>query len=377
MILFIMKRYPQNSILFLLPSVKIGGGNRVVFELANGLIEKYPVEIWYPRGSGECYYKTASGLQVRAIGLSGGGLIIRAVNVILLFLLINLSANRFKHIISTGQMFGPLLLFIRREPIYNFIQADDFQIFSDLALLRNNFFYGLYKILTFLSYRYPNVRYIFNSRHTYRRFLFNSKRDCIPPALVRPGVNPGVFNHPPGQNKTRKNKVHLAYLARFHPVKGLQTMITAFDLLPENIRRQISVTLVTPDNLDDYDIPREWHLESPPNDTALAGILNCSDLFVSTSLSEGFGLPALEAMACGCAVILSENGGCSEYARPGHNCLTYRPGDSRSLAKHIMRLVNDKKIRRHISAQGIITSKYFLWLRSQEELSRILNDGKF
>jgi glycosyltransferase involved in cell wall biosynthesis len=372
-----MKRNPQNSILFLLPSVKIGGGNRVVFELANGLIEKYRIAIWYPRGPGECYYRTAPGVQVRAIGLFGGGLIIRAINILLLFFFINLSASRFKHIISTGQMLGPLLLFIRRDPVYNFIQADDFQIFSDLALLRNNFFYGLYKILTFLSYRYPNVCYIFNSRHTYRRFLFNSKRDCIPPALVRPGVNPSVFNHSPGQNKTPGDKVHLVYLARFHPIKGLQTMITAFRHLPENIRQQLSVTIVTPDNLIGYDIPREWQLESPRNDTALAGIYNCSDVFVSTSLSEGFGLPALEAMACGCAVILSENGGCSEYARPGHNCLTYRPGDSRSLAKHIMRLVNDRNIRKHISAQGVITSKYFLWLHSQGELLRILNDGTF
>lgn len=369
-----MKRYPQDSILFLLPSVKIGGGNRVIFELANALIDRYHIDIWYPRGSGECYYKTTPGIQVRAVGLSGDGLIIRAMNIILLFFLINLSANRFKHIISTGQMFGPLLLFIRRDPVYNFVQADDFQIFSDLVLLRNKFFYGIYKFLTFLSYRYPNVRYIFNSRHTYRRFLFNSKRGYIPPVLVRPGINPAVFNHSPDRNKTSKDKINLAYLARFHPIKGLQTMITAFKLLPENIRQQLSVTTVTPDNLIDYDIPREWQLESPRNDTALARIFNCSDVFVATSLSEGFGLPALEAMACGCSVILSENGGCSEYARPEQNCLAYRPGDSRTLAKHIIRLVKDKKLRKQISDQAIITAENFSWQRSRKELSQILDN---
>lgn len=369
-----MTRNPPQSVLFLLPSVKIGGGNRVVFELANGLIEKYPVEIWYPGGAGGCYYKTAPGVQVRAIGLAGDDLIIRAVNIILLFLGVNLSANRFKHIISTGQILGPLLVFIPGATVYNFIQADDLLIFSDLALLRNKFIYGIYKLFTRLSYRYPNVRFIFNSGYSHRRFLKNSSRSNAPRALVRPGIDPAVFNHDRRQKTGGGKKLRLAYLGRFHPVKGLQTMITAFGLLPEDTKQKLTVTLVSHDNLTAYDIPREWRVESPPNDTALAKILRSSDLFVSTSLSEGFGLPALEAMACGCAVILSQNGGSWEYARPGQNCLAYHPRDGRALARHIIRLVDDEKLRKQISHQSVMTAGHFTWRRSLAELSQILDN---
>ncbi len=58
--------------------------------------------------------------------------------------------------------------------------------------------------------------------------------------------------------------------------------------------------------------------------------MNISHIFISTSWWEGFGLPSLEAMACGCALILTDAGGVNEYAIANENCLMYEPKNQKN-----------------------------------------------
>lgn len=62
----------------------------------------------------------------------------------------------------------------------------------------------------------------------------------------------------------------------------------------------------------------------------IAYYMNLSHIFISTSWWEGFGLPPLEAMACGCAVILSNSGGVNEYAQLDDNCLMFDPRNEKN-----------------------------------------------
>ena len=80
------------------------------------------------------------------------------------------------------------------------------------------------------------------------------------------------------------------------------------------------------------------------------------DLFVFSSRGEGFGLPALEAMAVGCPVVTTDSGGVRQFAVPDQNCLMTPPADAPTLARAIQALVDDPTRRAELRAAGLATA---------------------
>jgi GT2 family glycosyltransferase len=88
-------------------------------------------------------------------------------------------------------------------------------------------------------------------------------------------------------------------------------------------------------------------------------IYNEASVYLDTSVFQGFGRPALEAMACGCAAVLGRHGGVSEYARHGENCLLIDPGDHDAAAAAVLAVLGDDGLRRRLIAGGIATAQRF------------------
>ncbi|HEX6512728.1 MAG TPA: glycosyltransferase family 1 protein [Chloroflexota bacterium] len=105
------------------------------------------------------------------------------------------------------------------------------------------------------------------------------------------------------------------------------------------------------------------------SDDQLVGLYNLADAFVLPSLYEGFGLPALEAMACGTPVAVSNVSSLPEVV--GSAGLTFDPEDTAAIATAVRRLANDPALREELRAAGLEQAQRFSWRTSALQLKGI------
>ncbi len=89
-----------------------------------------------------------------------------------------------------------------------------------------------------------------------------------------------------------------------------------------------------------------------------------ADLFVFPSVYEGFGMPVLEAMACGAPVITSNRTALPEVA--GDAAVLVNPEDTEELAGAIIRVLEDSALRDKLRAKGFERARQFTWQRAAE-----------
>jgi glycosyltransferase involved in cell wall biosynthesis len=88
----------------------------------------------------------------------------------------------------------------------------------------------------------------------------------------------------------------------------------------------------------------------------VAETLRESDVFVDFSTYQAFGRTALEAMACGCAVVVPEHGGTSEYAENSSNALVVDTKDRDACIAATRRLVEEGALRDRLIAKAVPTA---------------------
>ena len=101
----------------------------------------------------------------------------------------------------------------------------------------------------------------------------------------------------------------------------------------------------------------------PPDELPLW--YNAAELFVYPSLYEGFGLPPLEAMACGTPVITSNVSSLPEVV--GEAGLTVNPMDSKGLAEAMNQVLCDEALRQSMRERGLARAGRFSWARAARE----------
>ncbi len=105
-------------------------------------------------------------------------------------------------------------------------------------------------------------------------------------------------------------------------------------------------------------------------DDELAGLYSGARAFVFPSLYEGFGLPVLEAMACGPPVVCSATSSLPEVA--GEAALLVDPEDTAALAGAIGQLLADDPLRASLAAKGLAQIQRFSWSRAAEQTLNVL-----
>jgi glycosyltransferase involved in cell wall biosynthesis len=101
----------------------------------------------------------------------------------------------------------------------------------------------------------------------------------------------------------------------------------------------------------------------PAND--LGALFRNAELFITTPLYEGFGLPILEAMSCGCAVVTSDTGSLAEVA--GTGAQAFDPSDIPGMGKAVARLLSNVMERDQWKHRAAARADEFSWYRAAQE----------
>jgi glycosyltransferase involved in cell wall biosynthesis len=107
-------------------------------------------------------------------------------------------------------------------------------------------------------------------------------------------------------------------------------------------------------------------------DEDLPVLYNLSDIFIFPSLYEGFGLPLLEAMACGVPVISSRASCLPEIG--GDGAVYFSPGNAQELADKVLEIINNISLRNSMIEKGLKRSERFSWETMAEKTLSIYED---
>lgn len=112
-----------------------------------------------------------------------------------------------------------------------------------------------------------------------------------------------------------------------------------------------------------------------PNDNLIRKLYNEADLFIYPSLSEGFGLPPAEAMACKCAVASTAVGAVPEYVVDGVTGFIIKQNDLADLLEIIDNIKGDAELLRNVSENGYNkVREFFDWDKSIHKFIEYLTE---
>jgi glycosyltransferase involved in cell wall biosynthesis len=168
------------------------------------------------------------------------------------------------------------------------------------------------------------------------------------------------------------------YVGNIKPHKNLERLMDAFARVRASGLDDLRLVIIG-DELSKYPPLRQavhrYHLEKyvrffgfQPYDT-LAAFYRLARVFAFPSIYEGFGLPPLEAMACGTPVVTSNVSSLPEVA--GGAALLVDPHDTASIAAGLERAVTDTTLRSELIAKGRARARQFSWRDSVASVHRI------
>ncbi|MEO5949930.1 MAG: glycosyltransferase family 4 protein [Candidatus Saccharimonadales bacterium] len=105
-----------------------------------------------------------------------------------------------------------------------------------------------------------------------------------------------------------------------------------------------------------------------PRQDDLAKIYSSADIFLSTSLKEGFSLPGLEALACATSLVTTDNGGNRDYVKDGYNCVILDQFDIEGSVKKMEELLDNHAVKKLLIKNGLDTVKNYLLINSIDAL---------
>ena len=214
--------------------------------------------------------------------------------------------------------------------------------------------------------------------------LTNISEDII--EVIYPGVPEGFGIILPEESVTIREKYGLEkpfilFIGSFHPRKGLRNLLEAFERCAHLLLHELVILVSTQwedqdieQNLDSSKVSKRIRLlKGIVPRSELPKFLNQADLFVFPSLYEGFGLPVLEALACGCPTITTDISSLPEVA--GDAAVLIPPDNTQALSDGIVQVLSDKDLRVNLKQLAVRQAKIFSWKKTAEQTIQLLEEA--
>jgi glycosyltransferase involved in cell wall biosynthesis len=171
---------------------------------------------------------------------------------------------------------------------------------------------------------------------------------------------------------------YILFVGTLEPIKNLSRLIEAYALARQRGMTEPSLVVVGQKGWQFADIfarverlglQDEIVFTGFVPDEDLPALYSGADVFVMPSLYEGFGLPVLEAMACGTPVLTSDVSSLPEIASDA--AILVNPMDVDALAEALERVCGDDYLRQNMRLAGLARAAQFSWRRCAEETREV------
>lgn len=198
-------------------------------------------------------------------------------------------------------------------------------------------------------------------------------------SVIYNGIDHCIFKQ---YNIKLHDSPYIMYVGSERPRKNLGRLLEAFAKLekefPElklvkagDFGRSEKYRRGTMRKLESLGITRQVIFVEHIPDLELAHYYSSAALLAYPSLYEGFGLPPLEAMACGCPVVTSNTSSLPEVV--GDAGILVNPYDTDSLAQAMRKVLSDDKLREDMIRKGLKRSKEFSWEKTARQTQEVYN----
>ena len=198
-------------------------------------------------------------------------------------------------------------------------------------------------------------------------------------SVIHNGIDHSVLR--PGSARAIEEP-YILYVGSERPRKNLARLVEAFALLKKEFPGLKLVKVGEPGRsreyrrslmkkLDTLGVTGDVIFINYASEEELAGYYSSAALLAYPSLYEGFGLPPLEAMACGCPVVASNNSSLPEVV--GDAGILIDPYDVSGLARAMREVITNNGLREDMVARGLKQAGKFSWERTARETQKVYN----
>ncbi len=215
--------------------------------------------------------------------------------------------------------------------------------------------------------------------------FYGMHKENIP--IIYPGIDQKEFyRRPDSEVKATKARYgihgkYILFVGNIEPRKNLKGLLLAYELLNPKLRGEYSLLLVGARGWLDDEIftiierlrKQGNHIQQPHGyvkDEDRPAIFSGASLFVYPSLYEGFGIPPVEAMACGVPVVTSDNSSLPEAV--GKAAKTVNANSYEQLKETIVTVLTSKAMQKSMVEAGYHQADKFSWDKEAKKLLDIL-----